>query len=481
MNAAVDTDIVVVGAGLAGLTAANRALQQGSRVLVIEAGQDANYLCNSRIASGSFNVAHTDPTLDPDALYDAILGDTEGAADPDQARAIAHAVGPAMQWFRGEGAKFIRVARPGRAGSNWSMAPPRPATPGFGWEGRGPDVALRLLAKNFLGRGGSLSLGSRAQSLMMSGGTCVGVQAVRHGSELRVQAKHVVLADGGFQGNFDLVRRFISPRPECLVQRNAKTGKGDALLMAERIGAKLVGADRFYGHLLVQEALQNALLWPYPTIDTLASSAIVVDNRGRRFLDEGMGGVAMANVIARLDDPLGVTSIFDDEIWETAGRSEFTPPNPFVVSSGGTLTTAATIPELERALGLPLHALSDTIETYNHAVESAGQIEFEPPRTPGRMFGVLRSSATRTKLLPLVKFPFHAIRLCAGLTYTMGGIAIDGQARALDTNDRPIPGLYAVGACTGGAEGGPMAGYIGGLCKALSLGFIAAQTITAQK
>lgn len=477
MSTEVDTDVVVVGAGLAGLTAANRLLQQGRRVLVMEAGRDSSYLCNSRIASGSFNLAHSDPTSDPGVLYDAILGDTEGAADPAQAQAIAHTIGPAMQWLRGEGAKFIKIARAARAASNWSMAPPRPATPGFGWEGRGPDVALRCLAKNFSERGGVLFLATRARDLMMSERACVGVRGMRDGCDLMVQARHVVLADGGFQANPDLVRRFISPRPECLVQRNAKTGGGDALMMAERIGAKLVGINRFYGHLLVQEALRNDLLWPYPTIDTLASSAVVVDHTGRRFLDEGIGGVAMANIIAALDDPLGTITIFDNEIWETAGRSEFTPPNPYVVSSGGTLTSAGTLAELEAALGLPLAALSETIAQYNRAVQSGGEPAIEPPRTPGRMFGVLRSSATRTKLSPIVKPPFHAIRLCAGITYTMGGIAIDGQARALDRNGQPIPGLYAAGSCTGGAEGGPMAGYIGGLCKALSLGYIAAQTI----
>jgi fumarate reductase flavoprotein subunit len=474
----VETDVIVVGAGLAGLTAANRCLQHNLSVVVAEAGEDARYLCNSRIASGSFNLAHTDPTLGADLLFEAILGDTEGAADPAQGRAIADVAGEAMQWFRNEGAKFIRVNRPGRQAATWSMAPPRPASPGFGWEGRGPDQALRSLATAFVARGGTLSLATRAHDLVLADGVCVGIKASKGGADFEIRAGHVVLADGGFQGNLDLVRRFISPRPEKLVQRNAKTGRGDALLMAERIGAKLVGTNRFYGHLLVQEALSNALLWPYPTIDTLASSAIVVDSKGRRFLDEGIGGVAMANVIAALDDPLSVTTIFDSKLWETAGRSEFSPPNPYLVSGGGTLTTAATIGELATALGLPPDTLAETIAAYNRAVQGGGP--FDPPRTPGRMFGVLRSSETRTKLVPIVEPPFHAIKLAAGLTYTMGGIAIDGQARVLDTGDRPIRGLYAAGACTGGAEGGPMAGYIGGLCKALSLGYIAARTIAGQ-
>jgi fumarate reductase flavoprotein subunit len=247
--------------------------------------------------------------------------------------------------------------------------------------------------------------------------------------------------------------------------------------MAERIGAKLVGTDRFYGHLLVQEALSNALLWPYPTIDTLASSGIVIDGQGRRFLDEGAGGVAMANAIAKLEDPLSVSTIFDSKLWDTAGRLEFTPPNPHLVACGGSLAVADSISGLAAALGLNAEILGSTVTEYNRAVASCDSAAISPPRTPGRMFGVLRTSAARTELRPVVEPPFYAIRLAAGLTYTMGGIAIDGRSRVLDGEDRPISGLYAAGACTGGVEGGPMAGYIGGLCKALSLGFIAARTI----
>jgi fumarate reductase flavoprotein subunit len=63
----------------------------------------------------------------------------------------------------------------------------------------------------------------------------------------------------------------------------------------------------------------------------------------------------------------------------------------------------------------------------------------------------------------------------------MGGIAIDERTRVIATDGKPVVGLYAAGACTGGVEGGPMAGYIGGLCKALSLGFIAADAIAADE
>jgi fumarate reductase flavoprotein subunit len=474
-----EADVVIVGGGLAGLTAGGRLAQHGHRVTVVEAGADDHYLCNSRIASGSFQLAHSDPTLDAATLREAIMGDTEGAADPELAAAVAAVAGDAMRWLRDEGTKFIKVAHGGKSAS-WSMAPPRPATPSFGWEGRGPDLTLRALTKGFKAHGGQLRLGTRAERLLFENGHCTGIAASQEGSGVNIRARHTVLADGGFQGNPDLVRRFISKRPECLVQRNAKTGRGDALRMAEEAGAMLTGTDKFYGHLLVQEALRNDGLWPYPTIDSLASSAVVVDGSGRRFLDEGIGGVTMSNAIAKLEDPLSATTIFDNALWETTGRLEFTPPNPFVVSGGGSLFTAPTLQALAQKLGLPAAALEDTIRTYNAVVESGNLAALSPPRTPGRMFGVLRSAKARTDVRPIKDPPFHAIRLAAGLTYTMGGIAITPRAEVRRTDGSAIAGLYAIGACTGGLEGGPMAGYIGGLCKAASLGFIASQEIGAK-
>src|SRR5580692_5250954 len=141
-----ETDVVVVGAGVAGLTAANRAAQLGARVLVLEAGADEHYACNSRIATGVLNVAHTDPHSDPALLRKAIAVDTEGYATPALADALAITVGRVMEWLRQEGARMIQV--PIHGTSRWMLAPPRTLSAGLDWRGRGPDVLLRTLAGN---------------------------------------------------------------------------------------------------------------------------------------------------------------------------------------------------------------------------------------------------------------------------------------------------------------------------------------------
>ena len=77
------------------------------------------------------------------------------------------------------------------------------------------------------------------------------------------------------------------------------------------------------------------------------------------------------------------------------------------------------------------------------------------------------------------KPPFYAVPLCAGITVTSGGLCVDGRARVLDTDEKPIVGLYAAGSAVGGLEGGPRTGYVGGLIKAFAIGRIAGREIAS--
>jgi fumarate reductase flavoprotein subunit len=108
--------------------------------------------------------------------------------------------------------------------------------------------------------------------------------------------------------------------------------------------------------------------------------------------------------------------------------------------------------------------LEATVAAYNAACASSDFAGLAPPR-----------STDRFKPMPIARGPFVAIPACAGITYTMGGIRIDPNARVLDNNGAPIPGLYAAGAATGGIEGGPAIGYTGGLSKSAVFGFQAAE------
>jgi fumarate reductase flavoprotein subunit len=465
-------DVVVVGAGIAGLVAGNRAAELGCRVLVLELGEGA-YLCNSRIATGALNFAHSNPEQPEHELVAAIDADTEGHADPALAQAWAHTAGRGLQWLRDNGAQIVRKELQGKV--SWMLSPQRSLVPGLDWEGRGADRFLGQLADRLRARGGELRTAARAISLLLEGDRVTGVSVAVSGRPEWIETRSVILADGGFQGDPDLVRRFICPRPDALVQRSAGTGRGDGIRMAEAVGARLVETDQFYGHLLSRDAVSNPGLWPYPTLDSLTNGSILVGADGRRLFDEGSGGIMLSNLLARYADPLSAWIVFDEEIWTTTGFDEVVPANPNLVQAGGTLLSSGTIEGLAEAMGLPSASLATTVTKYNTAVRDGRADRLDPPRSPGRRFGVIRNAAERIPVRPVERAPFYAAPLAVGLSCTIGGVLIDRRSRVVHRDGHAIPGLYAAGSTTGGLEGGPASGYIGGLAKAYCTALLAAE------
>ncbi|MCY3671856.1 MAG: FAD-dependent oxidoreductase [Alphaproteobacteria bacterium] len=452
------SDLIIVGGGLAGLTAANRAAEGGLSVLVLERGAEPDYFCNSRIAGGLLHVAFRDMTRPAEEIRASVAESVGEAGDPATALAplLADDAGKVLAWLRAEGGAFVRGGAP--EFMRWVMAPPRRRRGGLDWKGRGPDALLRRLTRNLAARGGELRLGSPVEALAVEDGRVVGVRTAA-GAE---RARFVLIADGGFQDNPELVRRHLSPRPERLFRRGAGGGRGDGIAMAVEVGAATVGMDRFYGHLLGLDAFGNDRLWPYPTLDSLAAVSLLVDGAGRRFCDEGLGGVFMANELARLEDPEGAAVLFDDRLWREDAADNRYPPalNPSFPAAGGRVFEAPTVDRLAEILAMP--ALAGTVAAHN-----AGR--HEPARTVGRF-----------PAKPIAEPPFRAIRAAAGITYSMGGLAIDRAARVLDAGARPVPGLYAAGSAAGGLEGGPRAAYLGGLAKAVATGLRAAEAMLAE-
>src|SRR5688500_7614249 len=179
MSEASDFDVVVVGGGIAGLTAANRAAEHGLRVALLERGADERYLCNSRYSGGVIHIAFHNVKEPGGDLVQGTMGATAGKAEPALATALAGTSGRAVEWLRAEGAKFIRVGS--IVWQQWVLAPPRPITPGLDWKGRGPVVPLRTLEPNHVQRGGAVLRGTAARALLVAGGRWVGVEAEREG------------------------------------------------------------------------------------------------------------------------------------------------------------------------------------------------------------------------------------------------------------------------------------------------------------
>ena len=464
--------LVVVGAGLAGLTAAVRAVELGMEVMVLEAGTEMKYAANSRYTGGVFHIAFQDVNTDPATLQIAVEQATAGHADPYLGRALTRNIARALRWIEKHGATI----GPGHdlPFMKNMLYPYSLQVPGFPnhWPDKGADRLLADLERQLITAGGHLVRGARATSLVMSGERCQGVTVCHHDGRIEEsQAAVVLLADGGFQGNFDMLRRHISLRPEALCQRGAGTGMGDGIRMAQDVGALVADMDQFYGHVQCAEAVNDDQLWPYPIMDIVASAAIVVDASGRRFTDEGLGGVSIANAIARRKDPLGTFAILDSALWESAGKQFLLPPNPTIEERGATVHRAAGVRSLAQQTGLPSDQLELTVREYNRAVRSGCLKSLDVPRSGER--STLGRPPTVISNRQMVAIP-----LCAGITYTMGGIVVDDRCRVIAQSGRAIPGLMAAGSTTAGLEGGPVSGYVGGLAKALVLGLIAGEQAT---
>jgi fumarate reductase flavoprotein subunit len=459
----VQHDVIVIGAGIAGLVAANRAAQLGKRVIVLEKSQEEKYLCNSRYTYGTFHINFTDVAADEDVLFGKIEACTEGLARKDLARAIARDGRRLMQWLRSEGIDLVDL---GGYQTN-VLAPPWRKGFGLTWRGYAGDVALARLEANLAQRQGRILRGMRAHALKFAAG---GIEVETDAAEGagKFNASSIVIADGGFQASFDMIRAHISPAPEKLLARNGGTATGDGLRMAQAVGAASTGLGVFYGHLHSRDAMNSVRLWPRPYANEIAAASVVIDADGRRFADEGLGGIYLSNVVARLPDPLGATIVFDQAIWDgPPGRGHAQPPNPLLPEAGGTLHRAGTIAELAGLIGIAPPRLEDLVRGYNVAVDAATLHTLSPPRR-----------SDRYRAWPIRTAPFYALPICAAITNTMGGIVVDGNGAVLDERDTPLPGLFAAGSTVGGLDGGPNAGYVGGLIKA-TIALRAAEAIAA--
>lgn len=459
-----ECDVAVIGAGISGMIAALRCAQGGMKSLVFEKTPDQRYICNSRLTGGIWHCCQTDILTDPAKLQQIIMTATGGNARPDLAKAVATDGIRVVRWMQQMGIRFMKGPFDYQS---HMLAPPTLTLEGRQWEGRGGDVMLRTFESKLTGLGGSLQRGHRAVRLIRQGEAVTGFAGeTADGGAFEVRAGHTVLADGGFQTNTEMTRGPITPDPNRVFQRNAKTGMGDGLKMAMEAGAAATDLRGFYGHVLSRDTFSNDRLWPYAWLDFVVAAGIGVRSNGRRFDDEGKGGVHMANAIAALDDPLDTFVIADQRIWDERGTYNFVAPNPRLPDWGGTMHKAASLAELAAKAGIDSAGLVLEVEAYNRAVVAGATDRLQPARSTGKFTPYA-----------IEKAPFYAFPACAGITYTMGGVSIDDHCRVLAANGHPVAGLLAVGCTTGGLEGGDVKGYVGGLVKSSVTGLRAAEHV----
>jgi fumarate reductase flavoprotein subunit len=457
-------DTVVVGGGLAGTVAALRSAELGRRVLLVEKGTDAPGAGNTPMSGGVLHTCLEPMTDPPDALVERIARVTGGFARPELAESYAAHCAPALDWLVGTGFRLEPFSTP--SGDLAIIAPRRGFADAHDWKASGSLHGVARLQELFVGLGGTIQRQAEVARLIVDGGGAVvgALIADAAGQAGEVRAERVVLADGGFQANTELVRRHVGPNADQGLLRGAGAADGDALRMGVEVGAATAGMRCVYGHLIHRDAITDDRFWPAPLLDPLLRDGILVDRRGARLLDEARGGLAATNELLRGDDPRGAWLIVGEAGWNRAGTESTlglpTPaPNPALTDRGAPLLRADDVPGLAAAAGFEPGTIAAALAAIDRAGREGSGGDLPVPRT-----GVV----------PAIEPPYLAIPIVPGMTFTMGGLLIDGSARVLDADGRPIPGLRAAGSCTGGLHGGPDAGYVGGLSAALVHGYLAA-------
>ena len=493
-DSTVDADVVVVGAGGAGMTAAITAAAEGKSVVILESQSMVGG--NSVRATGGMNAGKTvyqdenefgesagvEKTLktaaekyadnetitalaktvseqwaayqaDPTGYFDSVelmeldtMIGGKGINDPELVETLCANSADAIDWLDEHGITLHNVSSFGGASVKRIHRP-------VNAEGKTVSVGsymIPLLEENCEKAGVQMMLNTTATEILTDdNGAAVGIKATgASGETITINAKAVVLTTGGFGANLDMVTEY-KPELKGFMTTNAPGILGQGIKMAQAIGADTVDMDQIQIHPTV-EANTAALI----TEGLRGDGAVLINAEGKRFIDE----VGTRDVVSAA------------EIAQTGSYSWLVVDQAMVDASSviqgyikkGYTVTGETYEELGKAMGVDEAAFAETMNTWNGYVEAKNDPDF------GRT-----SFANK-----LDTAPYYAIKVTAGVHHTMGGLKINTDAQVLDTNGSIIPGLYAAGETTGGVHGG---NRIGGnaVCDFVVFGRIAGSNASA--
>ena len=464
-------DVVVVGAGGAGMTAAITATDAGKKVIVVESQPIAGG--NSVRSTGGMNAAKTpyqdknefkeaagvEKTLataaekfadnetitalaatvksqwdtyqaNPQGYFDSVelmeldtLIGGKGKNNPELVKALAENSAAAIEWLASIGADVKNVGAFGGASVKRIHRP-------VNADGKVTAVGayiVPILEKNLQDRNVQFLFDTTANEIIMKDGKAVGIKATgKDGNKVTINAKSVVIATGGFGANAEMVEKY-KPDLKGFATTNAEGAQGQGIDMATAVGAATVDMDQIQIHPTVHiEEDGNAHLI---TEGLRGDGAILVNAEGKRFYDEvSTRDKVSAAIIAQPEKSawLVVDQSMVDKSAVIAGY----------IKSGYTVT-GATYEELAKAMGVDETTFVSTMNTWNQAVEAKSDAEFN------------RTSFAN----PLTAAPYYAIKITPAVHHTMGGIVINPKAEVLNEKGEVISGLFAAGEVTGGVHG----------------------------
>jgi len=432
-----DYDFVVIGCGAAGLSAAvsyaAAAKKRGrkARIAVLERADREGRGGATRWTSAWFRITE-DRRLDP-AFVDTMAEVSNGLSDQDYCRTLAAEVGATLDFLDNNDVEVIYFQQP-FPNSNTGGGLGMPA---------GGGVAIVDGLAGVVDRTEGAEILYETEAVRLSVSEQGGVDGVmvrgRDGLLRRLGARAVVIACGGFEGNPEMLTRYLGERA-CdlpLVAPTLKNNRGDGLNMALEVGGDSAGQfDMFHGEPAdVRSNKPDAVIYAFPY-------GIVVNRHARRFFDEGK-------------DSFDAT--FEElafEIWRHQEQTAFfigdqttlgIPNVQEIILSDQPPVTADTLADLAGQLGLVTSALEESVAEYNAA---AGPEEFNPMVRDGKAARDLYPPKSNW-CFPLDSPPYIAYPLTCAITFTFGGIRTDSRARVISPAGTVIPGLYAAGEVTG--------------------------------
>ena len=429
-----ETDVVVIGGGLAGYCAAIEAAQAGASVLLLEKQPAAGG--STVLSGGFFAFAGTDlqqaaGVEDSNArLYEDLR---RAGGEQNDERLLAVYVDHQLEayaWLKKVGMAF----KPLQLSSAQSVPRTHPVDP------EALIKRLRELAEQ-TGRVQTL-LNSPAERLLQDAprGRVTGVLAAIDGRREAIRARRgVVLAAGGFSRSEQMLKEFV-PHQAKGIRYGGAGNTGDGIRMAWALGAGfrdmayIKGTFGFHPNARTQEGRNWTKLAVY-------RGAIAVNKLGRRYVDESKSYKLLGDAV--LAQPDGIAyQIFDQGIMDKA--VDGVPPFDFQSALRlGRLVRAETLAELAGKIGVDPAALAATVRRYNDLVAKGVDEDF----------GRDGLSTHYGKLVTIDTAPFYAYPSTSGLIATYCGLTVDPETRVLDVFEEPIPGLYAAGELMGGFHG----------------------------
>ncbi|MFO1188612.1 MAG: FAD-dependent oxidoreductase [Alphaproteobacteria bacterium] len=431
-------DLLVIGAGMAGLSAAARASELGASVVVIEKAPDIG---GSAMYSGGY--VWTVPTL-------KILQGVDNG-NPALGKVMVDGFRPAMAWLR---QRNVMMSRP---------------VPVFYGRGYSIDIQghLRHCASTVSASGGHVVTKTTVTGLIQdSRGAVIGAHASHQDGDVEIRAPWTLLATGGLQGDAELRERFIGPSARDLIVRANSYSRGDGLRLAEAAGAgHSVNNRGFYGHLMAAGVMLT--IDNYPRYSQIHSEqSLLFNTAGLRFTDEGLGDYANAQAAA-LQPGKRALLLWDDFVQRENVMRPYiegkTPLDKLQAAldgggSGGRFHSADDLARFAQTQGFDGRALINTFSNFNELASAAPEA-----------LAPLRTGAIR----PLAEPPYYALITVPAITFAHAGIKANDQAQVLRPDNSAIPGLLVAGVDVGDVYDG---GYAGGLSLALAFALRAVET-----